>query len=141
MKRLAVIGLGAIGSLVGGYLARGGEDVTLISAFQRDQAAHLSRTGLRITGNGDDFHVPVRAVYLEDLAPEEQFDLVFLDPPYGDALLASCLAAVEPHIADGGLVVCESDEGQALPETVGALQADRTYRYGRVHITLYRRKV
>lgn len=103
MKRLAVIGLGAIGSLVGGYLARGGEDVTLISAFQRDQAAQLSRTGLRITGNGDDFHVPVRAVYLEDLAPEEQFDLVFLGLKSND--LETVIPRFLPHLkADGCLV-------------------------------------
>ena len=64
-----------------------------------------------------------------------------MDPPYGDELLTQCLTAVEPHISDGGLVVCESDDGQVLPETAGTLCADRTYRYGRVHITLYRRKL
>lgn len=68
----------------------------------------------------------------------EVFDLVFLDPPYADGLLEPALTAVAPKVAPGGLVVCEYDEDTILPQTIGALQLYRTYRYGRVFITVYR---
>ncbi len=120
-------------------LSRGAASCVFVE--QNGQAAELVRRNLQAAKLFSSAQVLTTEALGFLARCREQFDLVFLDPPYGDALLASCLAAVEPHIADGGLVVCESDEGQALPETVGALQADRTYRYGRVHITLYRRKV
>lgn len=120
-------------------LSRGAASCVFVE--QNGQVAELVRRNLQTAKLFSSAQVLTTEAFGFLARCREQFDLVFLDPPYGDALLASCLAAVEPHIADGGLVVCESDEGQALPETVGALQADRTYRYGRVHITLYRRKV
>ena len=120
-------------------LSRGAASCVFVE--QNGQAAELVRRNLQAAKLFSSAQVLTTEAFGFLARCREQFDLVFLDPPYGDALLASCLAAVEPHIADGGLVVCESDEGQALPETVGTLQADRTYRYGRVHITLYRRKV
>lgn len=103
MKKLAVAGLGAIGCLVGGGLIHGGEDVTLISAFQREKAQALCKTGLRLTGNGEDFRVPVTAKYLGDMSPEEQFDVIFLGLKSND--LETVIPKLLPHLkADGCLV-------------------------------------
>ena len=68
----------------------------------------------------------------------ETFDIAFLDPPYGANLLRDTLERVTPHMNRGGLIVCESDAGQEMPERVGDFALARTYRYGRVHIWLYR---
>ena len=65
-------------------------------------------------------------------------DLVFLDPPYADGLLLPALEAAAQKVAPGGLIVCESDEQVVLPETAGNLKLYRTYRYGRIHVTVYR---
>lgn len=96
-------GLGAIGCLVGGYLARGGEDVTLISAFQKEKAARLCRTGLRVTGPGEDFRVMVHAVYLGDLLPEERFDVIFLGLKSND--LEAVVPKLLPHLRRDGCLV------------------------------------
>lgn len=68
----------------------------------------------------------------------DTFDLVFLDPPYADGLLLPALEAAAQKVAPGGLIVCESDEQVVLPETAGNLKLYRTYRYGRIHVTVYR---
>ena len=68
------------------------------------------------------------------------FDLVFLDPPYGDGLLEACLQGLADKLSVGATVICESDRETALPETVGELVLHRTYRYGRVAVRLYRKK-
>lgn len=68
----------------------------------------------------------------------DTFDIIFLDPPYAAELLPVCLENAAAHLAPGGLIVCESDARQVLPETVGNLAVHRTYRYGRVHISVYR---
>lgn len=70
----------------------------------------------------------------------DPFDLVFLDPPYADGLLLPCLEKISTRITVGGAVVCESDRETELPEQVGSLVLQRTYRYGRVLVRLYRRE-
>ena len=68
------------------------------------------------------------------------FDLVFLDPPYAADLLLPCLESLSDKVSAGGTVLCESDRDTPLPETVGALQLQREYRYGRVIVRLYRKE-
>lgn len=70
--------------------------------------------------------------------PGERFDLAFLDPPYAAGLLEEALCALEPHMNPGGVIVCENDGRQTPPDIVGAFRRARDYRYGRVHIWLYR---
>jgi 2-dehydropantoate 2-reductase len=54
--KIVILGAGALGSILGGHLARAGEEVTLIARGQR--AAYLQRHGLTLTGLAD-FTVPV----------------------------------------------------------------------------------
>ena len=42
---IAVAGTGAIGAMMGGWLTRAGQDVTLLSAARRSQAELLNRRG------------------------------------------------------------------------------------------------
>lgn len=70
--------------------------------------------------------------------PGDRFDLVFLDPPYAAELLLPALHKVAPLVNDGGIIVCETDEGVELPERVDRFAVARTYRFGRIHIWLYR---
>ncbi len=70
----------------------------------------------------------------------DRFDLVFLDPPYDAALLLPCLEALSGQVAPGGAVLCESDRQTELPDEVGGFYLDRSYRYGRVVVRLYRCK-
>lgn len=70
--------------------------------------------------------------------PGDRFDLVFLDPPYAADLLLPALQKVEPLVNDGGIIVCETEDGVELPEAVGRFTVARTYRFGRIHVWLYR---
>ena len=107
MKKCAVLGTGSIGSLVGGYLAHGGADITMVTAFRRDKAELLNKNGLRMTGNGDDFRTPIRAAFLDDLGPEDVFDIVFLAVKSND--LEDAVPRFLPHLkADGCFVTLEN---------------------------------
>ncbi len=46
----------------------------------------------------------------------ERFDLVFVDPPFGEALHARALAALAPVLASGALVYVESGEAFEAPD-------------------------
>jgi 2-dehydropantoate 2-reductase len=66
--RIAVIGAGAIGSVVGGLLARAGEDVTVIG--RRPHVDAVNRNGLRIDGVVGTMQVRVSAVERLDFVPD-----------------------------------------------------------------------
>lgn len=68
----------------------------------------------------------------------QTFDIVFLDPPYAAGILVPALEAASKKVAPGGLIACEYDRETTLPETVEGLTLYRTYRYGRVFVTVYR---
>ena len=68
----------------------------------------------------------------------EQFDLVFLDPPYGAGLLIPALNEAARITAPGGIIVCESDERAELPEGAGVFSLYRSYRYSHVKLWIYR---
>jgi len=70
--KIAVVGAGAIGGLVGGYLKLKGHDVSLVA--RRDAAAKINKEGLRLSGVRGDFKVDIRAS--ERL--EQEPDLVIL---------------------------------------------------------------
>jgi 16S rRNA (guanine(966)-N(2))-methyltransferase RsmD len=68
----------------------------------------------------------------------DTFDVIFLDPPYGAGLLNNVLEPASARLADGGILVCETDDADTLPAETGKVKLYRTYRYGRVYITVYR---
>lgn len=83
---IVILGAGALGSIIGGHLARAGAEVTLIARGQR--AAYVRQHGLTLTGLAD-FTVPV-AVTTEPQAVREADVLVVAVKTYDtEAALAS----------------------------------------------------
>ncbi len=102
-EKIAVLGVGAIGSLIGGYLSRAGRDVTLIDTWGAHVEAMRER-GLRVIALDETFTTPVRAVHLGELsALKGTFDLVFLCVKSYDTVWTSHL--LRPHLKAGGVVV------------------------------------
>ena len=72
MMKIAVVGAGAIGSVVGGLLSRAGGEVTLIG--RRSHIEAIDKNGLIIEGVPGTIHVKVKTAEHLDFKP----DLVFL---------------------------------------------------------------
>ena len=121
-------------------LSRGAASAVFVD--QRRDAAALVRENLQLTGLSDNAQVVTGESlgYLERCG--RQFDLIFLDPPYGVGLLEKAVEAVarfdilRPH----GIMVCESYVDTILPETAAPYRLYRTYRYGRIKLTVYHRE-
>src|SRR5690242_4526413 len=78
MTRIGIMGAGAIGSVVGGMLARADHDVTLIDQWPAHVDA-INRDGLRLSGTCGEHVVRVRALHLHEAQSiDEPFDHVFL---------------------------------------------------------------
>ena len=68
----------------------------------------------------------------------EIFDIAFLDPPYHAGIMEAAIERVAPHMADGGIIVCETGEREVLPEDIEGFTSKR-YKYGKIALTVYRK--
>ena len=72
------MGAGAVGSYLGAFLTREGEDVTLIDQWPGHVEA-MKSSGLRSTGSQGDFTVLVKALHLNEAQSiREPFDIIFI---------------------------------------------------------------
>ena len=115
--RIVIVGAGALGGLVGAFLTRAGEDVTLLE-INPARARLLEQAGLEITQVGvvETISVPVTVVTtLEGLPP---FDLVFIAVKayQTEGAVRSTLAATHP-----GTLFLSMQNGVGNPETIARL--------------------
>ncbi|HTP02289.1 MAG TPA: 2-dehydropantoate 2-reductase [Anaerolineales bacterium] len=71
MSRIAILGAGAIGSVIGACLSRAGEDVTLVARPAHAEA--IRREGLHVEGRLGAFTADVRAAERLDFQPDHAF--------------------------------------------------------------------
>lgn len=70
----------------------------------------------------------------------ERYDIAFLDPPYRAGLMEDAIERVRLHIADEGIIVCETAAAEVLPEDIEGFTSKR-YKYGKIALTVYRKVV
>lgn len=130
-------GTGAVGIEA---LSRGARRVTFVERDPR--AVRLIDRNVEMA-DARDRHVIIRAELAAAVRRlgAERFDIVFLDPPYGEAELAGALTAVEPLIGPETLLVVEHAKRDAAPERAGALARTREVVSGDSSLAFYRRSV
>ena len=107
MTRIAIVGAGAVGGYVGGFMARDGRDVTLIDAWP----AHIEKIradGLRLEGATpeDCFTTRPQALHInqvESLSRQEPIDIAIVSTKSYDTEWATMLA--RPLLSPQGFVV------------------------------------
>ncbi len=76
--KIGIMGAGALGSYVGAFLTREGEDVTFVDMWP-EHVETMRKQGLRASGSQGDFTVPVKAMHLTDAQKiQDPFDFVFI---------------------------------------------------------------
>ena len=63
--KIGIMGAGALGSYVGAFLSRIGEDVTFVDMWP-EHVEKMRTSGLDITGSQGPFNVPVKAIHLTE---------------------------------------------------------------------------
>lgn len=102
-KRIAVLGVGAIGGIIGAYLIKGGHDVMLIDQW----AANIEKIrsdGLKLTESEGEFTVPAKALHLSDISGvREQFDIVYLSVKSYDTRWSTYM--IESYLKPTGFIL------------------------------------
>lgn len=83
----------------------------------------------------------IRSDALAYLAGCGKFDLVLLDPPYHGGLYDKILQALFGFdiLNDGGIILVESMRGEPMPPAAEPYELGKTYQYGKISLTTYRR--
>lgn len=121
-------------------LSRGAEKAVFVDA-NSDAVAIIRQNLIKCGFAGQSVILHTDAfTYLAAGARGDIFDIVFLDPPYRNGLVEKALPEVEKLMSAGGVILCETPAEELLPEDVGNFCIAKTYRYGKIKITLYRNR-
>lgn len=102
-RKIAILGVGAIGSSIGADLTHAGFDVTLIDQWPAHVKA-MKTSGLQVQFKASQFQVPVKALHLCDMAASRlKFDIVFLAAKSNDTRWLA--EFIKPYLEKDGVVV------------------------------------
>ena len=100
--KIAVLGVGGIGGVIGGYLARAGRDVTLIDMWPAN-VERIKQDGLTVAPQEEEFTVRPAALHLGEVsAARQKYDVVFLSVKSYDTEWSAKL--IEPYMAQGAYI-------------------------------------
>lgn len=118
-RRIAIMGAGGMGTLLGAHLNRQGVAAELIDV-NRAHVQALREHGATVVGM-EEFCVPVTALTPDEI--EGEYDLVFfmVKQPYN----ASALASLRGHVAEDG-IVCTLQNGLPEPAVAEVFGDERT---------------
>jgi 2-dehydropantoate 2-reductase len=120
-KKVAIVGVGAVGGYAGAHMVRQGEDVTFLDPWP-EHVEEMRKRGLRVTHARDvpEFSVAARALHITDaqrLAKETPIDIAFVCVKSYDTAWATTLIA--QYLAPDGYVV--SLQNCMNEETIAAI--------------------
>lgn len=113
--RIGIMGVGSIGTVLGAYLAKGGQNVELIDANQAHVDA-LNQNGAHVVGKSD-FVVPVKAILPQEMKGIYDLVIYIVKQTFNDVALGQLL----PHL-DASSTVLTLQNGMpelAVAEAVG----------------------
>jgi 2-dehydropantoate 2-reductase len=119
--RILIIGAGAIGGITGGYLARAGEDVTLVDRVEAHVRA-MQANGLLVDGLSGELRAPVKAALPEEL--DGVYDLVML--AVKSQHTREALPLVARHLAPNGIGISLQNGLGNKPLLMEAIGKERT---------------
>ena len=118
--RMLMVGVGPIGGIIGGRLARAGHDIVFVDVDEAHVAA-IRESGLQVDVPDGSFNVRVRVGFPGET--EGKFDIAFI--AVRSNYTPSALSTALPRLADDGLLV-SLQNGFNPPIMEGKVGADRT---------------
>lgn len=114
-------------------LSRGAKSATFVD--QSNEAIAIVKENLKCCGFSAQVVRDDSVSFLERCG---KFDLVFLDPPYASGLMEAALRKINKFdiLADGGIIICETDSETTLKPLDPPYFIGREYKYGKVKLTV-----
>lgn len=120
-------------------LSRGAASAVFVD--KRPDAVKLIRENLKLCELTDNARVTAGDSMEFLKSTRETYDLIFLDPPYQAGLLEAAIAHIARHdlLSPHGKMAAEHPADAVLPALSAPYRMGRTYRYGKIAVTIYHR--
>lgn len=118
-------------------LSRGAKKAVFLDSSA--QAISAIKENIKVVGFTDKSQILLSDSYNGILQANETFDIVFIDPPYGENRFVKALSVANDVMKPYSVAICEYDRLEEVPEKVKELVLQRTYRYGKTSVALYRK--
>ena len=131
---------GGSGQLSIEALSRGAAEATLVEL--NPAAVRIIRENVETCGFTDRARIVASDAMAFLSGCREQYDVVFLDPPYEGPLMDRSLASIAAIdiVTKNGIIVCETALDKEMPALPAPYEKGREYHYGKIKVTVYRRK-
>ena len=130
---------GGTGQLGIEALSRGAVAATFID--DGEESCRLIRENLKRTKLEQNAKV-IRSDYMDYLNRcREQYDIIFLDPPYAEVFLENAIKRITEIdiLHSDGIIVAERPLGKEIPWEFEGYTRSKDYKYGKVLLTIYRK--
>ena len=130
---------GGTGQLGIEAISRGAKSAVFVDAG--DAPCRLIKENLRRAKMEGESRV-IRADYLQFLSQcRENFDIIFLDPPYAEVFLENAIKKISEIdiLQSGGIIVAERPVEKTLNLEIDGFSRSKDYKYGKTILTLYRK--
>jgi 2-dehydropantoate 2-reductase len=117
---MIVIGVGPIGGIIGGRLARAGQDITFVD-IDKEHVSAIRENGLYIDVPDGPFNVKIKVIFPNEIEGKYDAGMIAVRSNY----TADALSTVMPHLASDGLLVSMQNgiNPPLLQERVGSDRA------------------
>ncbi len=120
-------------------LSRGAKSAVFVD--QSQAAAAVIRDNLKNTNLTDRARVYTGDAlsFLSKTAKNLKFDLIFLDPPYESDLISQAMRNIAAFdiLKPRGIIIVERPAAKIIPPAPDIFRASRSYKYGKIAVTLY----
>lgn len=116
-------------------LSRGAKRAIFVDNSQR--AVRCINENLRSTKLDKFAEVISRDSYDYIKLTARTFDIIILDPPYHQNHVDNVLPFAADKLNPGGCIICEYESDAEVPRTVTGLVLRKTYRYGKINVTIF----
>lgn len=112
--------------------------VELVTRHLAVVAENLKATGLN--GRAELIRRDARAALVDLARRGRQFDLIYIDPPYGKGLVPEVLEAIAEYglLREDGWAICEHHHKDPVPSSAGGLTKFRELHFGETVLSIYR---
>ena len=121
-------------------LSRGAKNAVFVD--EAEAACALVRENLRRT-KLQDYAKIIRSDYLRYLEScRDQFDIIFLDPPYAEVYLENSLKFITEIdiLQTGGIIIAEYPVGKEFSWDFPGFSRSKDYKYGNTVLTVFRKE-
>jgi len=119
-------------------LSRGAKSAVFVDS--NPDAVKLVWQNLKLCGLAESASVYTRDA-LKFIENDEQFDLIYIDPPYDTTLARNALGIIIrfDKLKSNGIILCETKADYTFPDVSKPYFLQKEYRYSGVKITRYTR--